>query len=208
MDATLIANEAVDSLVRRKEKGLLCKLDIEKAYDHLNWDFLLQVMEKIGFGSKWLIWIRCISTSFSVLMNGTPSGFFRSSRGLRQGDPLSSYLFVIGMEALSYLIGRAVEGGFLSSCRICGINGEGMFISHLLYADDTILFCGANQDQMMYLSWLLMWFEAISGLRINLNKSEIILVGRITNVNVLALELGCKVGALPSSYLGLPLGAP
>ena len=64
----------------------------------------------------------------------------------------------------------------------------------MLYADDTILFCGANQDQMMYLSWLLMWFQAILGLRINLNKSEIIPVGRITDVDALALELGCKVG--------------
>ena len=62
LDAALIANEAVDSLIRRKEKGLRCKLDIEKAYDHLNWDFLLQIMEKMGFGRKWLIWIRwCIS---------------------------------------------------------------------------------------------------------------------------------------------------
>ena len=131
---------------------------------------------------------------FSVLVNGTPVGFFRSSRGLRQGDPISMYLFVIGMEPLSHLIERAAEGGFLSGCNICGRNGEGMVLSHMLYADDTIVFCGANQDQMMYLSWLLMWFEAISGLRINLNKSEIIPVGRITNVDVLALELGCKVG--------------
>ena len=82
------------------------------------------------------------------------------------------------------------------------------WLSHLLYVDDTIIFCGENQDQMMHLSWLLMWFEAISGLRINLNKSEIIPVGRIIDVDVLALELGCKLGALPSSYLGLPLGAP
>ena len=117
-------------------------------------------------------------------------------------------MFLIGMEALSYLIGRAIEGGFLSSCSICGRNGEGMVISYLLHADDTILFCGVNQDQMRYLSWLLMWFEAISGLRINLNKSEIIPVGRITDVDVLALELGCKVRPLPSSYLGHPLGAP
>ena len=206
LDAALIANESIDSLIRRKEKRLLCKLDIEKVYDHLNLDFLFQIMEKMGFGRKWLIWIRwCISTSFfSLLVNGTPSSFFRSSSGLRKGDPLSLYLFVITMEALSYLIGRAVERGFLSGCRICGRNGEGVVISHLLYADDTILFCGANQDQMMYLSWLLMWFEAISGLRINLNKSEIIPMGKITDVDALALELGCKVGALPSSYLGAP----
>ena len=106
VEGARITNEAVDSLIRRKEKGLLCKSDIEKAYDHLKWDFLLKVMEKIGFGKKWLIWIRwCISTtSFSVLVNGTPSGFFQSFSGLRQGDPLSPYLLVIRMEALSYLI--------------------------------------------------------------------------------------------------------
>ena len=94
-----------------------------------------------------------------MLVNGTPSGFFQSSRALRQGNPLSPYLFVIEMEALSYLIDRAIKGGFLSSCSISGRNGEGMATSHLLYADYTILFCGANHKQMMYLSWLLMLFE-------------------------------------------------
>ena len=80
-------------------------------------------------------------------------------------------------------------------------------VSHLLYADNALLFYGADQEQLAHLSWLLMWFEIISGLRINLNKSEIISIGSIAEVESLALELGCKVGALPSSYLGLPLGA-
>ena len=79
-------------------------------------------------------------------------------------------------------------------------------ISHLLYADNTLLFCGVDPDYMMYLSWLLMWFG--SGLTINLNKSEIIPARNIIDLEVLASELGCKVGALPSSVLGLPLGAP
>ena len=210
LDAVLIANEAVDAVLKRKEKGLFCKLDIEKAYDHLQWNFLLGVMEKMGFGRKWLNWIKwCISTAtFSVLVNGTPSCFFRSSRGLRQGDPLSPYLFVLGMEALSGLIERAVQGGFLSGCYIGRRNGEGMVVSHLLYADNTLLFCRADQEQLAHLSWLLMWFESISGLRINLNKSEIIYVGSIAEVDSLALDLRCKVGTLPSTYLGLPLGAP
>ena len=81
-------------------------------------------------------------------------------------------------------------------------------MSHLLFADDTLVFCEDSQEQMTFLSWLLMWFEVISGLSINLNKSELLPVGRVENVEVLASELGCKVGSLPSTYLGLLLGAP
>ena len=78
---------------------------------------------------------------------------------------------------------------------------------HFLFADDMLVFCEASEDHMAYLNWLLMWFEAISRLNINLDKSEIIPVGMVENLEVLALELGCKVGELPSSCLGLPLGA-
>ena len=126
LDAVLIANELVDSTMRRKEQGMVCKLDIEKAYDSINWEFLYQVMNRMGFGSGWLSWIKwCISTtSFSVLINGSPAGFFPSSKGLRQGDPLSPYLFVIGMEALSCLINRVVEGNYFSRSRIAVRRGE------------------------------------------------------------------------------------
>ncbi|RVW27814.1 putative mitochondrial protein [Vitis vinifera] len=162
----------------------------------------------MGFADKWAAWIRwCISTtSFSVLVNGTPSGFFHSSRGWRQGDPLSPYLFVIGMEALCTLINKAVSGGFLSGCRIRGRVGDEVQITHLLFANDTLVFCEATTEQMSSLCWILMWFKAISGLKINLDKRKIFPVGRADNVEELALELGYKVGALPSYYLGLPLG--
>ncbi|KAL6328006.1 hypothetical protein AAG906_031350 [Vitis piasezkii] len=85
LDAALIANEVIDSLLKRKESGVLCKLDLEKAYDRINWDFLLSVMQKMGFGEKWAGWIKwCLSTaSFSVMINGSPTGFFRSTRGVR-----------------------------------------------------------------------------------------------------------------------------
>ncbi|RVW50079.1 putative ribonuclease H protein [Vitis vinifera] len=186
LDASLIANEVIDMWQKQKEKGIICKLDIEKAYDNQ--------LEVLGEG---------------VTKDGA-SGFFPSTKGLRQGDPLSPYLFIMGMEVLDVLIRRAVEGEFLSGCNIRGGSGPSLNISHLFFADDTIIFCEAKKDHLTYLGWILFWFEAASGLRINLAKSEIIPVGEVVEVEVeeLAVELGCRVGTLPSQYLGLPLGAP
>ncbi|RVW15066.1 putative ribonuclease H protein [Vitis vinifera] len=164
----------------------------------------------MGFGERWCRWIKwCLSTvRYSVMVNGSPTGFFQSSRGLRQGDPLSPYLLVVVMEAFSILIKKVVVGGFLAPCMIRGRRSEGVQISHLLFADDTLIFCEAKEDQLLYMGWLLMWFEAISGLRVNLEKSELIPVGRVENVDELADEFGYRVGKLPSTYLGMPLGAP
>ena len=161
-------------------------------------------MGRMGFSSRWMSWIKwCISTaSFSVLINDSPVGFFPSSRGLRQGDPLSPYLFVIGMEALVCLINRVVEGNYLSGSKIADRRGEELVISHLLYAEDTLLFCEADKDQLKFLSWPMIWFEVVLGLRINLNKSEIIPIGPVINVEELASELGCEVESRPTSYLG------
>ena len=101
------------------------------------------------------------------------------------------------MEVLSCLLKRAMEGNFISGCRSRDRDGREMAISHLLYADDTIILCEAKSEQLMWLRWILIWFEAFSGLKINLNKSELIPLGRVDNVESLA-----------AVYLGLPLGAP
>ena len=85
--------------------------------------------------------------------------------------------------------------------------GREVCVSHLLFTDNTLIFCKDNKVEMTYLSWTLMWFEATSGLRINMEKSSIILMGRVQNVESLAREVGCKVGELPMTYLGLLLGA-
>ena len=89
-----------------------------------------------------------------------------------------------------------------------GRGGKGEIMSHLIFVDDNLVFCRPNEDQLTHLSWVLLWFEALSGLKINLEKSEIIPVLRVENIDFLAKAFGFRVGSLPSSYLGLPLGAP
>ena len=158
MDAVLIANEAINSILKSNRGAILCKLDIEKAYDHVDWSFLLAMLKKMGFRERWCRWIKwCLSTvRFSVLVNGSPTGFFQSSRGLRQGDPLSPYLFVVVVEAFSCMMKRAVARGFLTPCSVRGRRGEGVQISYLLFDDDTLIFCEAKEEQLTYLCWLLM----------------------------------------------------
>jgi hypothetical protein len=189
--------------------GVLCKLDIEKAYDHVNWEFLLYLLRRSGFSSKWCDWIGfCISTvRFSILINGYPQGFFASSRGLRQGDPLSLLLFVLIMDALSRLMARAIQERYLSGFLV-GMDGENpLMVSHLLFADDTLIFCNADVVQLESLRRVFTWFEVVSGLRVNLQKSEMVPVGYVPNLEALVDVLGCKLSALPMTYLRLPLGA-
>ena len=146
LDSVLIANECLDSRLKRGKPGVLCKLDVEKAYDHVNWEFLHYLFWIYGFSQLWTSWIRfCISTvRFSILINGSPSGFFASSRGLRQRDPLSPLLFVIVMETLSRIMDRAIHGGLFSSFMVGSPQDHQVWISNLLFANDTLIFCDAD----------------------------------------------------------------
>jgi hypothetical protein len=188
---------------------VFCKLDMEKAYDHVDWNFLIYMLRRCGFGERWCMWIKhCISTvRYSVLINGVPSGFFGSSRGVRQGDPLSPFLFVLVMEAFSRMLGAFISRGLILGFTVGSSEPNRVNVSHLLFADDTLVFCGANESKIRHVGALLVCFEAVAGLKVNLSKSALIPVGLRGEVDQLAGMLGCGIGDLPLKYLGLPLGA-
>ena len=144
----------------------------------------------------------------TVLVNDILIVLFSTFRGLRQEDPLSPYLFVLIMEAFSCLISRAEEKGFIRGFKVMGRREAGASVSHMLFADDTLFFCEDNRDQLVFWKWVVISFEVVSCLKINMQKSEIIPVGEVEDVDKATAVFGCKVENLLTTYLGLPLGAP
>ena len=140
----IIVQEILHSFKTRKVKsGLMAvKIDLQKAYDRVNWNFLQVVLKNFGFDEKFVKWIlECVSTvSFELLINGGKTGQFRPKRGLRQGDPLSPYLFILCQEVLS----RILEKGFMEKNISGGKASIGNTpIAHVMYADDIVLFSKA-----------------------------------------------------------------
>ena len=162
----------------------------------------------MSFGLKWRGWIKACVTSIrlSVLVNGSPKGFFGSSYGLRQGDPLFPLLFLLIMEVLSRPLRKTEESNLIRGFHVGAVNSVGGRISHLLFVDDTILFCDVSREQMLSIRLALSCFQAFTGLKINVGKSEIVLVGEVNNLDALAYILHCRVGSLPMKYLGMSLG--
>lgn len=148
--------------------------------------------------------LECVSLAgFSVMINGFPHGFFPPQRGLRQGDPLSPFLFAIVGEALSMMIDIAGEASLIDGFKPVLTVPR---ITHLQFADDTIIFCGAKEEQVKNVVAILRCFEAVSGLKVNLAKSSLIgIATEESTLDWLVDIMGCKVDSLPSCFLGLPL---
>lgn len=139
-------------------------------------------------------------------MNREAVGFFPSERGLRQGDPLSHFLFILAVEGYHNMMKVAIQSSWIKGFKMRNLSGEEMQICHLLYADDTVIFCEAKVEQVAYIRMTLVVFESVSGLSVNRRKSSIFPIKEVPQLQSLARILGCKVEQLPTTYLGMPLG--
>ncbi|CAN6703250.1 unnamed protein product [Malus baccata var. baccata] len=180
------------------------KLDMAKAYDRVEWEFLLGMMASLGFPPLFCSWIKeCISTvSFSVLINGSPTGFFRPNRGLRQGDPLSPFLFLLCTEGLSMLIRRSLERGSLHGFKI---SPTGVPLTHLFFADDSVVFGNASVEEAESIVEILQTYARGFGQVINRAKSSVFFGAKTPKCQkakiVNSLGIQSKLGF--GKYLGL-----
>lgn len=145
---------------------------MSKAYNRIEWGFLEAVLKRLGFRGLWIQWvIECVTTlSYSFLINGTPYGKVTPSRGLRQGDPISPYLFILCMEVLSGLCTNAQRNDSLLGLQV---SQKSPYVNHLIFADDTMLFCKTNERNCWTLRAILRRYELCSGQCIKLEKSTI-----------------------------------
>ncbi|GJX27138.1 putative RNA-directed DNA polymerase, eukaryota, reverse transcriptase zinc-binding domain protein [Tanacetum coccineum] len=205
LDGPLMVNEIIDWYKRKKERLMILKIDFEKAFDSVSWDFLDQVLHFTGFGHTWRSWIRgCLSSAkASVLVNGSPTIEFNLQRGLRQGDPLSPFLFILVMEGLHVAIEDAINARIYTGAKL-----HSLHVSHLLFADDVLLLGEWSSMNISNVVNILNCFYKVSGLKLNLHKSNLYDVGvDLTEVSNLALVTGFQAKCLPFSYLGLPVGS-
>jgi len=124
LDGFVVSQEVIHSLKQKKEMGMMIKLDFSKAYDRLNWNYLKTILMAFGFCNRWVNWIcNMISThNFSILLNGSPTSTFNATRGLRQGDPLSSFLFIIVGEGLGRYFKKELRERKIKGLRLWGNN--------------------------------------------------------------------------------------
>ncbi|CAJ2678325.1 unnamed protein product [Trifolium pratense] len=207
LDGILVANEVVDEARRSKKELLLFKVDFEKAYDSVDWGYLDDVMGRMSFPALWRKWIReCVCTATaSVLVNGSPTDEFSLKRGLRQGDPLSPFLFLLAAEGLNVLMEAMVAQNLFTGYSIS--EHGSISVSHLQFADDTLLLGVKSWANVRALRAGLVLFETMSGLKVNFNKSMLVGVNISDSwLSEAASVLCCKVGKIPFLYLGLQIG--
>ncbi|KAG7576302.1 Ribonuclease H domain [Arabidopsis thaliana x Arabidopsis arenosa] len=208
IDNIVVVQEAVHSMRRKKgRKGwMLLKLDLEKAYDRIRWDFLRETLEAAGLSEGWCSRIlECVADpSMSLLWNGEKTASFQPERGLRQGDPLSPYLFVLCLERLCHLIEAAVGNG---QWKPISLSRGGPKLSHVCFADDLILFAEASVAQVKVIRRVLERFCLASGQKVSLEKSKIFFSSNVSRdmERAISAESGISSTRELGKYLGMPI---
>ncbi|GJV89187.1 RNA-directed DNA polymerase, eukaryota, reverse transcriptase zinc-binding domain protein [Tanacetum coccineum] len=184
---------------------MIFKVDFEKAFDSVRWDYLDEVVKKFGFGDRWCGWIHsCLRSSRgSIFVNGSPTKEFQFHKGLKQGDPLSPFLFILIMESLHLSFQNVVNAGMFKGVSI----GSNLHLSHLFYADDVVFLGQWSNSNISTIIKVLKCFFCASGLSINMHKSK--LMGITVDddiVNQAAHSIGCLQLKSPFSYLGSRIG--
>jgi hypothetical protein len=182
---------------------LFIKLDIAKAFDNVQWEYLLEVMEQLGFEQQWrdIIALLWGSTSSHILLNGAAGRPIQHGRGLRQGDPLSPLLFILAMDPLQKLLDLATQAGLLNP-----IGADLVCLRTSMYADDTALFIRPIAMDINHLQQLLHAFGLAIGLCTNILKSEILPIHcEDIDLSSVLRQFQATIIETPCKYLGLPL---
>lgn len=172
LESVVVAHEIVHSIHKSGEPGVVIKLDYQKVV-RVSWEFLFSMLQARNYDPIWISWVRqlVVGGSVGVMVNGEDSSYFKPRKGLRQGDPISPFLFNLVGDGLAKMLDKASRAGLvkglLSEFREGGI-------ATLQYADDTILFSQADEVSPKNLKVVLMWYEQVSGMRINFHKSEMV----------------------------------
>ena len=188
-----------------KTSFMTLKLDMSKAYDKVEWSYMEKVLIKMGFHDRWVkLMMVCITTAFySILIDGEPHGHITPTRGLRQGDPQSPYLFLMCTEGLHGLINKAATNGVIQGVSFCQ---NGPKLTCLLFADDSLILCRAKEGECQSLLDILAKYEKASRQQINRSKTTLFFSKSTTKdtQSVIKDMLGVTVVQQYEKYIGLP----
>eukprot|EP00253_Pinus_taeda_P021261 PITA_21261 len=201
------AHEVVHSLTSKRQAGMIRQLDIAKAYDKVNWMYIKKVLIAFGFDHNWVRWVMALvtSSSFSILVNGSPSEIVTPSRGLKQGDRLSPFQFILMMEGLGRSIKHAKISGMIKGLQLIE-NGQAM--THQQFVDDTMLQGIPTVKEASVYKRILNDFTLATCMEVNLSKSKFFFFNtNITIHRTISRIFGFQRDSLPSKYLGIPLTA-
>ena len=172
-DVVGVIQEGMHSMHVKSIKAIMIKIDLSKAYDRVSWVYLRVILAKMGFAGNFIAWVMSSlsSVSFSLLINGVATNFFKSGRGLRQGCPLAPLLFLIVVEGL----GRAILHAQLNETYHGLSFGNNTVLTHVLFVDDIVMVNDGSEQSLSTLYGILMHFYKASGMQINDNKFSLYL---------------------------------